>query len=152
MTAVRFEVPKVTARRIPTRPAELAVEAAGPPPAGGAATEPLSVAVRRSPVDLTAVAVVGEIAVGAVAVAWQLARRQPAPHANVQMGPGGWVSLRGGRVRLTGHGRRAGHRGRDHHWSHLGVGAAPRRRHTCRRHRMAGQARRLSWRPPTGRS
>ncbi|WP_157472906.1 hypothetical protein [Frankia sp. EAN1pec] len=122
-------------------------------------------AVRRSPVDLTAVAVVGEIAVGAVAVAWQLARRQPAPHANVQMGPGGWVSLRGGRVRLTGHGRRAGHRGRDHRWSHLGVGvgvgvgvgaaprrAAPRRRHTCRRHRMAGQARRLSWRSQTGRS
>ncbi|MCK9925963.1 hypothetical protein MXD62_02095 [Frankia sp. Mgl5] len=146
MTAVHFEVPKVMARRTHPRPAEpvaeLAVEAVeaaemvGPTPTEVAAVEPLPVVVRRSRVDLTAVAVVGEIAAGAVAVAWQLARRQPAPHANVQMGPGGWVSLRGGRVRLAGRGRRrAGHRG-----------------HTCSHHRMTGRTRRLSWLPPTGRS
>jgi hypothetical protein len=53
-------------------------------------------------VDLTKVIVTGEVVVGAVAVAWRLANRPSAPKAHVTMGPGGWVSLKGGGVRLNG--------------------------------------------------
>jgi hypothetical protein len=57
---------------------------------------------RRPPVDLTRIIVTGEVVAGAVAVAWRLARRPAAPRARVTMGPGGWVSLRGGSLRVTG--------------------------------------------------
>ncbi len=53
-------------------------------------------------VDLTKIIVAGEVVVGAVVVAWRLASRPTAPKAHVTMGPGGWVSLKGGSIRLVG--------------------------------------------------
>jgi hypothetical protein len=53
--------------------------------------------VRRQPVvDLTRLLVTAEVVVGAVIVAHRLARRPSAPRARVTMGPGGWVSMKGG--------------------------------------------------------
>jgi hypothetical protein len=49
-------------------------------------------------VDLTRVVVTAEVVVGAVVVARTLARRSGAPKALVTMGPGGWVSMKGGTV------------------------------------------------------
>ncbi|MGY1744195.1 hypothetical protein [Blastococcus sp. SYSU D00695] len=53
--------------------------------------------VRWHPVvDATRVLTTAELVVGAVLVARRLAARPPGPKAAVSMGPGGWVSLRGG--------------------------------------------------------
>jgi hypothetical protein len=49
-------------------------------------------------VDVTRVIVTAEIVAGAVVVAYRLARRPSAPKAQVTMGPGGWVSMKGGTV------------------------------------------------------
>ena len=48
--------------------------------------------------DLTRVVVTAEVVAGAVAVAYRLSRRPSAPKAQVTMGPGGWVSMKGGTV------------------------------------------------------
>jgi hypothetical protein len=57
----------------------------------------LDVAVRSHPsVDLTRLLTTAEIVAGAVLVARILAHRPGAPKAQVTMGPGGWVSLKGG--------------------------------------------------------
>jgi hypothetical protein len=47
-------------------------------------------------VDLTRVLVTAEVVAGAVVIAYRLARRPSAPRARVTMGPGGWVSMKGG--------------------------------------------------------
>jgi hypothetical protein len=49
-------------------------------------------------VDLTAVVVAAEIATGTIVVARILARRPSVPRTRVTMGPGGWVSVKGGSV------------------------------------------------------
>jgi len=49
-------------------------------------------------VNLTRLLTTAEIVVGAVLVANRLARRPSAAKAQVTMGPGGWVSLKGGAV------------------------------------------------------
>jgi hypothetical protein len=49
-------------------------------------------------IDLTRVVVTGEVVLGAVLVARLLARRPEAPRTRVTMGPGGWVSVKGGSV------------------------------------------------------
>jgi hypothetical protein len=49
-------------------------------------------------VDVTRVLVTAEVVAGAVVVAYRLARRPSAPRARVTMGPGGWVSMKGGAV------------------------------------------------------
>jgi hypothetical protein len=49
-------------------------------------------------VDITRLLTTAEIVVGAVLVAHRLARRPSAAKAQVTMGPGGWVSLKGGAV------------------------------------------------------
>ncbi|MCM3882336.1 hypothetical protein [Frankia sp. R82] len=69
----------------------------------------ITIVVRHPALNLTATMVAAEVAIGAVAVARQLARRGPAPRAYVRMGPGGWVSLRGGSVRTRGGPHRTGH-------------------------------------------
>jgi hypothetical protein len=53
---------------------------------------------RRAGLDLTRVVTTAEVVVGAVVVARLLARRAGAPKAFVTMGPGGWVSMKGGTV------------------------------------------------------
>lgn len=56
-------------------------------------------AVRWQPtIDVTRVLTTAEIVVGAVLVANRLARRPGAARARVTMGPGGWVSMKGGEV------------------------------------------------------
>jgi hypothetical protein len=59
-----------------------------------------AVAARRDTpqVDLTRILMTAEVVVGAVVVAHRLARRPAAPAAHVTMGPGGWVSMKGGTV------------------------------------------------------
>ncbi|SNS11386.1 hypothetical protein SAMN04488107_1432 [Geodermatophilus saharensis] len=53
--------------------------------------------VRWHPVvDVTRVVTTAEVVVGAVAVASRLARRPSPAVARVTMGPGGWVSMKGG--------------------------------------------------------
>jgi hypothetical protein len=52
----------------------------------------------RPAVDLTRVLMTAEIVLGAVVVANRLARRPGGPKAVVSMGPGGWVSMKGGTV------------------------------------------------------
>ena len=52
----------------------------------------------RPALDLTRVLTTTEIVVGAVLVARELARRPGSSKAMVTMGPGGWVSMRGGTV------------------------------------------------------
>jgi hypothetical protein len=49
-------------------------------------------------VDVTRVLVTAEVVAGAVVIAYRLARRPGAPRARVTMGPGGWVSMKGGAV------------------------------------------------------
>jgi hypothetical protein len=53
---------------------------------------------RRPAVNLTPVVVTAEIVVGAVVIARVLARRPSVPRTKVTMGPGGWVSVKGGTV------------------------------------------------------
>jgi hypothetical protein len=70
---------------------------AGNPPAGAGK-------VAGGPVaDVTKVLIVGEIAAAAAAAVVALARaaasRAPASRTQISMGPGGWVSMRGGDVR-----------------------------------------------------
>jgi hypothetical protein len=50
----------------------------------------------RPVVDVTRVVTTAEVVLGAVAVASRLARRPGPVVARVTMGPGGWVSMRGG--------------------------------------------------------
>ncbi|MCK9901566.1 hypothetical protein MXD63_15970 [Frankia sp. Cpl3] len=112
-------VPAGPGRSEPARPSTGASGAGSPAAASSAVERTVPAVTPSAPVrcasvvhsrpDLTAVVVVGELAIGAVAVARQLARRQPAPHADVRMGPGGWVSLRGGSVRLRGCRSQTGH-------------------------------------------
>ena len=52
----------------------------------------------RPALDLTRVLTTAEIVLGAVVVARHLTRRPGAPKAVVSMGPGGWVSMKGGTV------------------------------------------------------
>jgi hypothetical protein len=52
----------------------------------------------RPALDLTRVLTTAEIVLGAVVVAHRLTRRPGAPKAVVSMGPGGWVSMKGGTV------------------------------------------------------
>jgi len=47
-------------------------------------------------IDLTRVLTTGEVVIGAVIIAHRLMRRPSAARANVTMGPGGWVSMKGG--------------------------------------------------------
>jgi hypothetical protein len=65
---------------------------AAPPPASG----PTS--IERRPVDLTRILITAQIVAGAVIVAYRLSGRPAAPKAMVTMGPGGWVSMKGGTV------------------------------------------------------
>jgi hypothetical protein len=51
---------------------------------------------RRPDVDVTRLLVTAQLVVGAVVVADRLARRPAAAQAVVTMGPGGWVSMKGG--------------------------------------------------------
>jgi hypothetical protein len=53
---------------------------------------------QQGPVDLTRLLTTAEVVVGAVLVAYRLSRRPAAPKAVVTMGPGGWVSMKGGTV------------------------------------------------------
>ena len=53
---------------------------------------------QQGPVDLTRLLTTAEIVVGAVLVAYRLARQPVAPKAVVTMGPGGWISMKGGTV------------------------------------------------------
>jgi len=48
--------------------------------------------------DVTRLLTAAEVVVGAVVVAHRLARRPSTPKAHVTMGPGGWVSMKGGTV------------------------------------------------------
>ena len=79
-----------TARRVPTvergstSPFPQPVQDAGPP------------GYRRPRVDLTRVITTTEVVVGAVLIARRIAARPAPAKAYVTMGPGGWVSLKGG--------------------------------------------------------
>jgi hypothetical protein len=55
-----------------------------------------ALAHRHSTVDVTRVLTTAEVVVGAVLVARILAGRPSAPRAQVTMGPGGWISMKGG--------------------------------------------------------
>ena len=59
-------------------------------------------AVRRGPAaaDVTRIVTTTELVVGAVLVARYLSRRPGGSKALVTMGPGGWVSMKGGTVAL----------------------------------------------------
>jgi hypothetical protein len=52
----------------------------------------------RPALDATRLLTTAEVVVGAVLVAHRLARRPSTPKAHVTMGPGGWVSMKGGTV------------------------------------------------------
>jgi hypothetical protein len=52
----------------------------------------------RPAVDVTRLLTAAEVVVGAVLVAHRLSRRPSTPKAHVTMGPGGWVSMKGGTV------------------------------------------------------
>lgn len=84
-------------------------------PADRAGTDALGVRDAPAPrgVDWTRVITTAEVVLGAVLVARRLAARPAAAKASVTMGPGGWVSLKGGAmtVRPTGRGRRSRHDG-----------------------------------------
>lgn len=75
----------------------------------------------RPAIDVTRLLTAAEVVVGAVLVAHRLARRPSAPKAHVTMGPGGWVSMKGGTVAVRG-GRRPFGRPRP-------VGGRPTERH-----------------------
>jgi hypothetical protein len=70
----------------------------------------------RPSVDLTRVLIAAELVAGGVLVAGRLARRPGAPKAYVQMGPGGWVSMKGGTMAV-----RPARRG----WRRMKATAAP---------------------------
>jgi hypothetical protein len=70
----------------------------------------------RPAVDLTKVLTTAELVAGAVLVADRLARRPGSAKAVVQMGPGGWVSMKGGRMAV-----RPARRG----WRRLKAAAVP---------------------------
>jgi hypothetical protein len=53
---------------------------------------------RRPPVDITRIVTTTEVVVAAVLVARYLSRRPGSSKALVTMGPGGWVSMKGGTV------------------------------------------------------
>jgi hypothetical protein len=53
---------------------------------------------RRPTVDVTRVLTTAEVVLGAVLVARYLSRRPGSSKALVTMGPGGWVSMKGGTV------------------------------------------------------
>ena len=80
----------------PTEPAPGTVDetALTPTPAAPAPAP----AARPPAVHLTPVVVTAEVVIGAVAVARILARRPSVPRTKVTMGPGGWVSVKGGTV------------------------------------------------------
>jgi hypothetical protein len=64
-----------------------------------APVRPSGVAVRqRPPLDVTRIVTTTEVVLGAVAVARYLSRRPGSTKALVTMGPGGWVSMKGGTV------------------------------------------------------
>ncbi len=65
---------------------------------GGAATSFWRPSGQQGPVDLTRLLTTAEMVIGAVLVAYRLSRRPAAPKALVTMGPGGWVSMKGGTV------------------------------------------------------
>jgi hypothetical protein len=52
----------------------------------------------RPAIDVSRLLTMAEVVVGAVLVAHRLSRRPSAPKALVTMGPGGWVSMKGGTV------------------------------------------------------
>lgn len=52
----------------------------------------------RPAIDVTRLLTAAEVVVGAVVVAHRLSRRPSSPRARVTMGPGGWVSMKGGTV------------------------------------------------------
>jgi hypothetical protein len=52
----------------------------------------------RPAIDLTRLLTTAELVIGAVVVANRLARRPSGPKAVVTMGPGGWVSMKGGQL------------------------------------------------------
>ncbi|HYY10331.1 MAG TPA: hypothetical protein VE781_05295 [Kineosporiaceae bacterium] len=59
---------------------------------------PAPVPAAPPPVDLTRIVTTTEVVVGAVLVARYLSRRPGSSTAHVTMGPGGWVSMKGGAV------------------------------------------------------
>ena len=71
-------------------------------PPATARTTPSAVAEpsrrERRPVDLTRLVTTTEVVVGAVLIARYLSRRPGSSKALVTMGPGGWVSMKGGTV------------------------------------------------------
>ena len=52
----------------------------------------------RPAVDVTRILVTAQLVTGAIVVAHKLSRRAGPPKAYVRMGPGGWVSMKGGAV------------------------------------------------------
>ncbi len=73
----------------------------GTTPRDVATDAPPTVTAQPTPrrVDWTRVLITGEVVVGGVLIAYRLAARPPAsPIAKVSMGPGGWVSMKGGTV------------------------------------------------------
>lgn len=78
---------------------------------------------RSAPLDLTRVVVTAELVLGAVVIADRLVRRPASPRAQVVMGPGGWVSMKGGAMavrpseRLWRRRRPAAARGRRPWWA-----------------------------------
>jgi hypothetical protein len=58
----------------------------------------LAQAGRRPHVDVTRVLMTAEVVAGAVLAVHILAGRPSAPKAQITMGPGGWVSMKGGAV------------------------------------------------------
>jgi hypothetical protein len=91
-------------------------------------------ACRRPAIDVTRLMTAAGVVVGAVLVAHRLSRRPGAPEAHVTMGPGGWVSLKGGTVavresrRPFGRPRPVDARPTEHHplWARV-VSAVPLR-------------------------
>ena len=70
---------------------------AGDPRRGPAPGEPAE-SVERRPVDLTRDMITAQIVAGVAIVAYRLPACPAAPKAMVTMGPGGWVSMKGGTV------------------------------------------------------
>jgi hypothetical protein len=86
----------------------------------------------RPAIDGTRLLTAAEVVVGAVLVAHRLSRRPSSPKARVTMGPGGWVSMKGGTVavregrRPFGRPRRVNPRPTQHHplWARV-ISAVP---------------------------
>jgi hypothetical protein len=62
----------------------------------------------RPAVDLTRLLLAAELLAGGVMVAHRLRRRAGSPAARISMGPGGWVSMRGGDAEISNGRARAG--------------------------------------------